>query len=223
MSFLPIGHTHADIDQTFSAISSHLFQNNSISMDDMLFELRQCYKKRVSTSKFLRAKMKGVYNLRDRVYKRRVGPFQWDLSYTFETCGDFTPTSATEGIILGQESSDENLKEAMTDDAEYLPEDFLSVRHSDTGVPFWIAKVGKFLKRNRLDRARNLLTRWYHVEEAKYDAFMATYTPAMEQGKMVDRLLSRTPSKWLQDCYGLKGSQTLESFMLRQGHVSGRF
>ena len=287
VSFLPIGHTHADIDQSFSAISSHLRQNNAITLDDMLFELRQCYKKRVSTAELLRvanfsglcemsdclrcmkgvkfsrfrffkftadldsgwhgcfnvkcfvkiqesgeweaftgnargfltrlpdlrrtppttttvapnlsevtkcfaaaderirsaAKMESLYNLRDRVYKRRVDPFHWDLSDTFETCGDYAPKSSTEGIILGQDSSDEDLVEAMTDDAEYLPEDFLAVKPSDTGVPFWIAKVRKVLERNRLGRARTLLIRWYQAGEGESDAFMATYTPAMKQGE----------------------------------------
>lgn len=43
VSFLPIGHTHADIDQSFSSIGAHLSINEAFTFDDMLCELSKCY------------------------------------------------------------------------------------------------------------------------------------------------------------------------------------
>lgn len=54
ISFLPIRHTRADVHQSFSAISSHLRHKNAITMEELLHELRQSYKRRVMTSELLR-------------------------------------------------------------------------------------------------------------------------------------------------------------------------
>lgn len=50
VSFLPIGHTHADIDQTFSSISTHLRINNAITVSELIRELEKCYARRVTAS-----------------------------------------------------------------------------------------------------------------------------------------------------------------------------
>lgn len=50
ISFLPIGHTHADIDQTFSSISKHLTINDAITLPEMLEELEKCYARRITAS-----------------------------------------------------------------------------------------------------------------------------------------------------------------------------
>ena len=54
MYFLPTKHSHADIDQSLSAMSSHLRKNDAINMDDILCKLQKCYKKRVPTANLLR-------------------------------------------------------------------------------------------------------------------------------------------------------------------------
>ena len=53
ISFLPIGHTHADIDQTFSSISTHLKINDAITLPDLVEELEKCYARRVTASELV--------------------------------------------------------------------------------------------------------------------------------------------------------------------------
>ena len=43
VSFLPVGHTHADIDQSFSSISGKLRREDAATMEDLLVVLRGCY------------------------------------------------------------------------------------------------------------------------------------------------------------------------------------
>lgn len=57
ISFLPIGHTHADIDQTFSSISTHLKINDAVTLPDLLAELEKCYARRVSATE-----LQGIIN-----------------------------------------------------------------------------------------------------------------------------------------------------------------
>ena len=56
-SFLPIGHTHADIDQAFSCTSGRLRGNNAVTMDDMMMELTKSYTPEPQVSQ-----LKGVIN-----------------------------------------------------------------------------------------------------------------------------------------------------------------
>lgn len=42
VSFLPIGHTHADINQSFSSIGAHLSINDAFTLEDMIRELSKC-------------------------------------------------------------------------------------------------------------------------------------------------------------------------------------
>ena len=43
ISFLPIGHTHADIDQAFSSISTRLNGEDAHTLEELLAELNRCY------------------------------------------------------------------------------------------------------------------------------------------------------------------------------------
>ena len=43
ISFLPVGHTHTDIDQSFSAVGAHLDINEALTFEDMICELSKCY------------------------------------------------------------------------------------------------------------------------------------------------------------------------------------
>ena len=45
MSFLPVGHTHEDIDQAFSRIAVHLNRNDAIDMDEFVQAIRESFKK----------------------------------------------------------------------------------------------------------------------------------------------------------------------------------
>jgi len=42
-SFLPVGHTHCDIDQAFSSTSNRLRTHNTVTLKDLQSELRHCY------------------------------------------------------------------------------------------------------------------------------------------------------------------------------------
>ncbi len=67
VSFLPIGHTHEDIDQAFSTTSNRLRQRDAITLPDMLCELRQVYNKHTSV-----AHMKQVINWSGLCEQERV-------------------------------------------------------------------------------------------------------------------------------------------------------
>ena len=43
ISCLPVGHTHTDIDQSFSSVATHLRANKAETMGDLLRELKTCY------------------------------------------------------------------------------------------------------------------------------------------------------------------------------------
>lgn len=71
VSFLPIGHTHEDIDQAFSSVANRLNDNKAPTMSDLLHQLRQCYQPRAKAAELLRVanlsglfeKVKCVYNV----------------------------------------------------------------------------------------------------------------------------------------------------------------
>lgn len=50
VGFLPIGHTHSDIDQTFSCTSRRLRTEDAITMEDMHGVLSKCYNKHTTVS-----------------------------------------------------------------------------------------------------------------------------------------------------------------------------
>jgi len=52
-SFLPIGHTHADIDQTFSCTARRLRNNNAITMEELMTELHKSYTPPPSVARML--------------------------------------------------------------------------------------------------------------------------------------------------------------------------
>ena len=52
-SFLPIGHTHADIDQAFSCTSRRLRSHNAVTMEDLVEQLRVSYTPEPSVSRML--------------------------------------------------------------------------------------------------------------------------------------------------------------------------
>lgn len=62
VSFLPIGHTHADIDQAFSSVSRRLNDNKAVTMGDLLNELRQCYQPKAKAGELLQvANLSGLF------------------------------------------------------------------------------------------------------------------------------------------------------------------
>ena len=50
VSFLPVGHTHEDIDQAFSTTSKRLATNDAITLQDLHNQLRQVYNRHTSVS-----------------------------------------------------------------------------------------------------------------------------------------------------------------------------
>ncbi len=50
VSFLPVGHTHEDIDQAFSTTSKRLHVNDAITLNDLQNEIRQVYNRHTSVS-----------------------------------------------------------------------------------------------------------------------------------------------------------------------------
>jgi len=57
VSFLPIGHTHEDVDQAFSATSNRLRRNDTITLDDLHEQLRAVYNRHTAV-----ARMKYIIN-----------------------------------------------------------------------------------------------------------------------------------------------------------------
>lgn len=53
ISFLPIGHTHTDIDQAFSSVATRLRNTNAKTMQDLVHELSQCYQPRALACEIL--------------------------------------------------------------------------------------------------------------------------------------------------------------------------
>lgn len=49
-SFLPVGHTHEDIDQTFSRTAERLRSNDAITLGDLQYQLRQTYNNETSVT-----------------------------------------------------------------------------------------------------------------------------------------------------------------------------
>ena len=43
VSFLPVGHTHEDIDQFFSRIAKHLQSNNAITVNQLIEAVKHAY------------------------------------------------------------------------------------------------------------------------------------------------------------------------------------
>jgi len=53
VSFLPIGHTHSDIDQTFSCTSKRLASNTAVTIDDLHSELRKSFTPQPAVTRML--------------------------------------------------------------------------------------------------------------------------------------------------------------------------
>ena len=52
-NFLPVGHTHCDIDQLFSRISVHLYANHCLHFDDLLEKAKKACCKVTSFSSLI--------------------------------------------------------------------------------------------------------------------------------------------------------------------------
>ncbi|MEM9681301.1 MAG: hypothetical protein AAF901_13340, partial [Bacteroidota bacterium] len=85
VGFLPIGHTHEDIDQAFSATSKRLRSNNAITLEDLHNELRQTY-----NEKTVVISMQGVINFSGLCENsdslRDVPPFSHYRYFMFSRC-----------------------------------------------------------------------------------------------------------------------------------------
>lgn len=53
ISFLPVGHTHTDIDQSFSCVVNRLRVVSTVTMSDLITELRHCYTPRDNATELL--------------------------------------------------------------------------------------------------------------------------------------------------------------------------
>jgi len=63
-NFLPVGHTHCDIDQLFSRVSVHLYANYCLHYDDLLEKVKKaCSKVRSISHFFLKARFHGTRTL----------------------------------------------------------------------------------------------------------------------------------------------------------------
>lgn len=86
-SFLLIGHTHADIDQTFSCTAQRLRQNVAVTMEDLIMELGQAYNPPPTVSRMLH-----IINFSDWCKKekclRKVATFSHFRYLTFHRIED---------------------------------------------------------------------------------------------------------------------------------------
>ena len=51
IGFLPVGHTHSDIDQCFSTTSDRLKYHNAVTLDDLHEQLKKCYNERTTVER----------------------------------------------------------------------------------------------------------------------------------------------------------------------------
>lgn len=285
VSFLPIGHTHADIDQAFSSVANRLCDNRAVTMSDLLNELRQCYLPRaragemlqvanlsglfeqskcvqnvsgfsgyryfrftrsvggvqkgfystccdvktrscdewsafpeasgdgflkfvpnledtppmvtrvpnnvVQVNKCLEAaegrikdpvKMEELRKLRNRVYTERTDPFHWELTSTFETNGDYTPTNGS-ARIDDSGSDEDSIQNEFMHDIGIAPNLFVAVKTlSDKSTRFWIAKVVAVTKVDSHDKPKEIKVRWYNTKGGS-DPYSAVYEPT---SKVID-------------------------------------
>ena len=292
VSYLPIGHTHADIDQAFSSISSKIRCENAFTMEERIAVVRNCYgpgvraeemldipnfsglcentncllsvkglnftqnrffkfevddgsswngysrtkcwskiqesqewhmmradgrgflhsipdfsqnpdvetkslPNRAEINIFLGAaeqrvnnedKMRSLYILRDRIYRKRNIPFAWDLTSAIELNGDYRNFSAG--------ASDDQL--ALCDGAEngpisdrygYNNDEFVVLKAPEGFGPFWIARIKTITERDSDNSARKILVRWYQPGNDESNPFMAPYKPAWKVGRGVRKVV----------------------------------
>lgn len=86
VGFLPVGHTHEDVDQAFSQTSARLRVRNAVTLEDMQHELRQTYKGNVQVGHLKRvANWSGLCNAENCLRKvDKVSQWRYFL---------FTPSS----------------------------------------------------------------------------------------------------------------------------------
>lgn len=67
VGFLPVGHTHEDIDQAFSTTSARLRVHEAVTLNDLLFQLRQVYNSHTSV-----VHMKNIINWSGLCHQERI-------------------------------------------------------------------------------------------------------------------------------------------------------
>ncbi len=88
VSFLPVGHTHEDIDQIFSRTSTHLRSHNAVTISDLADELAVSYTPRPRVSRLSAvANFSGLCDHSDCVYS----PPPWTSFHYFHFCRSFEP------------------------------------------------------------------------------------------------------------------------------------
>ena len=93
VSFLPIGHTHSDIDQTFSCTSRRLKANDAITLKDLHDELRKSYTPTPTVSSILNvANISGLFQKEKCL--QRTPPFSQYRYFLFQRRGEPAETGS---------------------------------------------------------------------------------------------------------------------------------
>lgn len=96
VSFLPIGHTHSDIDQCFSRTSQRLKHHDAVTMDDLVTELRAAYRPQPVVSRILHVANYSGLCEKERCL-RKVPPFSHFRYFKFLR-NSSTPVSPRESF-----------------------------------------------------------------------------------------------------------------------------
>jgi len=187
VSFLPVGHTHEDVDQVFSCTSERLRSHDAITLSDLEPSLNQTPPTVISTppgkievTKRLDSeesrigstkKLRELHALRDEIFSKRTLPFHWDLTDCFEMITATHPGRTTE--CEEDEELDPNmvavpfvLNGLTGSDYNYAINSYVAARteDKDDGAHFWIGKVVE-LKNNAQGVICQLLLHWLQLEK----------------------------------------------------------
>ena len=118
VGFLPVGHTHEDIDQAFSQTSKHLRVNNAITLSDLQHELMQTNKREVKIQHMQRvANFSGLCE-QENCLKKVDRITQW--RYFIFTLGSKDNTDASSQSQNGPLPTVCNVKVNSGDNWQYL-------------------------------------------------------------------------------------------------------
>lgn len=119
--------------------------------------------------------MQSLLKLKEKVYKRRVEAFHWDLTSCFELRGDYigiTNSGGSRNLVTAEDH-------IVVENFNYPLNAFIAVRtEADCNDPFWIARTLEISKKDMKSNTLKLRVRWYEAKLGAKDAFSAKYKMA---------------------------------------------
>lgn len=181
VSFLPIGHTHADIDQTFSCTSRRLKTNAAVTMEDLMDQLRKSYTPEPHVSRMLHvANFSGLCKQEDCI--GRVEPFSQYRYFRFHRRSGNPVTGGSEiatGCSVKVGCRDEwKALETFSDASGFIlfPPDLSRTPPTKTTSPTDLKEVNDRIRSeehriNDRNRMKSLQELREHVYQSRLDPF----------------------------------------------------